>query len=217
MDSPLAVDMLSLMQGKISMYLDKKQQTWIHVLDPKTGLSREYALPESYHLFHYGKAFENETHIQIYVSLYDQFHFKHTELKGCWRRIDIDKRTNQTEVFGSMDIERFNLDFPVFYKDKTILRNIEKQTMNGFVIVQNLTVIKSIFYDNAMVCGEPVVVTIEKRSYLLFYLIRKTISETHSVALLDLTTYKTEYLDLDSVRLTIGFHSLFIPGERRRK
>jgi len=207
-DSPLAVDLFSLFQGKISMYLDKKHRTWIHLLDPTSGLTREYKLPGSYHLFHYGKAFENETHIQIYASLYDHFHFRHTELKGRWRRIDIDKRTNETAVFGSMDIERFNLDFPVFYKDMTILRNIENQIMNGFVIVQNLTVIKTVFYENAMVCGEPVVVLIENRYYLLFYLVSR--KDTHSVALLDLKTYKTEYMDLEGASLTIGFHSLFL-------
>jgi hypothetical protein len=103
--------------------------------------------------------------------------FTNLNIHGKYRKIDIDKRTRDITIEKNAAFDDYNLDFPIKYKNKVILRNIRNNTINGFVICENLNIMKTIMLDNRYVCGEPVIVEIEEILTAISILINLTDEE----------------------------------------
>ena len=97
------------------------------------------------------------------------------------------------------------MDFPIKYKNKIILRNIYNNTINGFVICENLYIKHIIFLKDKFICGEPAITEIDDIPYLISFGYN---SENSYLILIDIENYKIIEIPLN-VHVNIGFHSIF--------
>jgi hypothetical protein len=81
-------------------------------------------------------------------------------------------------------------------------------TINGFVIVQKMKIIKEIIFKDLFICGEPAFIKIEGIPYIVFFGFSKT---KNSIFLLNLYNYQQIEIPVP-IQLNIGFHSIFIPN-----
>jgi len=157
-DSPFSVclNKNSLYKGyNIPIGLDSNNPTFFHVDD------EIYTLHKSICIFHIAYAEENDKYIDIYASVYDKLHFSEDikNINGNYCCIRLYKNSQYAELIINNDLEKFNLDFPIMYKNMIILRNIENNITNGFVICNKLQIVKNIIFENNFtLIGEPVVI-----------------------------------------------------------
>lgn len=202
LDSPFTMNVLQRV-----IYLDKKK-SFFHVLDKENGIVDKYEIGDSFYIFHYAYVEETPSYIHIYASLYDNIHFSNLHLTGRYRKIMINKKSKNVYMVKTNELEKYNLDFPIKFEDKIILRNVlmDDRRINGFVITKELTIIKTLFFDDLSIYGEHTVKYIEDVPYLLFFAYRST---TNYFIMLNLKNEKMEYLEIPC-KLNIGFHSIFI-------
>jgi hypothetical protein len=192
------------------IYLDKKKSLF-HILDKDDSTITKYEIDDAFYIFHYAYVEESHSYIYIYASLYDTIHFSNLDLKGKYRKIMINKKSKKVYIVKTDELEQYNLDFPIKFEDKIILRNVlmDDKRINGFVITKELTVIKTLFFDDLSIYGEHTVKYIDETPYLLFYAYK---SNTNYFVMLNLKNDKMEYLEIPC-KLNIGFHSIFIDSQ----
>jgi hypothetical protein len=101
----------------------------------------------------------------------------------------------------------YNLDFPIKYKNKVILRNVENNTINGFVICENLNITKTIMLNNRFVCGEPVIIEIEGIPHIIAF----SYDRFSNGYLLIINMKNSHIINIPlNCSLNIGFHSIFL-------
>jgi hypothetical protein len=211
MDSPLCIDrqLEQWFKKTIHVLLDKKQNTLIHIYDKKTGKIDTYDTNNSFYMFHYADYVETCKKIEIYGSLYDELDFSNLNVKGNYRKIIVNKITKEVSIERNRELEKYDLDFPIKYDNKIVFRNIHNMTINGFVIVQKMKIIKDIIFKDLFICGEPALIKIEGIPYIVFFGFSKT---KNSIFLLNLYNYQQIEIPVP-IQLNIGFHSIFIPNK----
>lgn len=129
-------------------YLHPHQPTYIHVLPHK------YTSPTSFFIFHYADFSENETAYTLYAPAYDTLSFRDVNISGKYRKFILDKSTRQIIIEKNPLLESYNLDFPVKWGRRILLRNLCKDHINGFVLCDGLTIVRT-YWVNVSVLGEP--------------------------------------------------------------
>lgn len=156
-DSPLRFSIKNLILRKIPVTFDKMKPTFIHEICKETGFKNIYSCKESFYIFHYAEMVETDERIEILAAVYDELDFSEINISGKYRRLILDKMTNTVEIERNEELETYNLDFPMKWRDSMILRNIENNRINGFIICKGLDVQRRIFIKDISICGEPMV------------------------------------------------------------
>lgn len=204
-DSPFIINISDF--KKIPVYLDTNKPTFIHVLNTKSDKIETYNSTEGFYIFHYADVNENDDSIIIYAPIYESVEFSNLNIYGKYRKINIDKRTRNVSIEKNEEIDDYNLDFPIKYKNKVILRNIHNNTINGFVICENLNITKTIMLNNRFVCGEPVIIEIDEIPRIIAFSYDR-FSNGH---LLIINMENSSIINIPlNCSLNIGFHSLFL-------
>jgi hypothetical protein len=198
-ESPIQCSPNAFLRGKFPIVMHHKQPTYIHqVLNDKT--TRFYS-PLSFFLFHYADAVETHDAFELYAPIYYQLDFDTIDVHGIYTKIRLDKRTCRIALQTTFELEKYNLDFPVQWKEYIIMRNIQGRTINGFVFCKGLEVHRTLFLEMA-VCGEPSIV--EDTLVCLGYDAK---FDSYLIQV-DLNTNVIEYVNLNQTA-TLGFHSIF--------
>lgn len=209
MDSPLCIDKDNIFKKSLPVLLDKKQSTQIHIYNKISNAIDTYDTNSSFYMFHYADYVETCKTIEIYGSLYDELDFSNLNVKGYYRKIKVNKVTKKVSIEQHRELEKYNLDFPIKYDNKIVFRNIHNMTINGFVIVQKMKIIKEIIFKDLFICGEPGFIRIERIPYIIFFGFS---NNQNSIFLLNLYNYQQIEIPIP-LQLNIGFHSIFIPNK----
>ena len=199
-ESPIELSYKSFLHRKFPIVMNPSNPTYIHhVCDDKT--TRFYS-PLSFFIFHYATVEETRDAIEIYAPVYYKLDFNTIDVNGIYSKLRLDKKTCRIAIQTTFELEKYNLEFPVIWKDYIILRNIQERTINGFVFCKGLDVHRTLFLPMA-ICGEPSIVEdtlvcIGYDAQFEAYLIQ-----------VDLNTNEIEYDKLNQTA-TLGFHSIFI-------
>jgi hypothetical protein len=192
---------------KIPVELDTNKPTFIHIINTKTDKIETYNTTEGFYIFHYADVIESDEYITIYAPIYESMNFSNLNIHGKYRKIIIDKRTRDVSIEKNEAFDDYNLDFPIKYKNKVILRNIHNNTINGFVICENLNITKTIMLNNRFVCGEPVIIEIEGIPHIIAFSY-DLFSKGH---LLIINMENSGIINIPlNCSLNVGFHSLFL-------
>jgi hypothetical protein len=205
--------------NKIPVKFAKKFPTYFNYLDLNNSNSNnlniniEYKIDKAFYIFHYSKAIENDTHIDIYASIYDDINFSELMIYGKYRKIVIDKSSKNVNIIKNTHLEIFNLDFPVFYKDYVILRNINNNKINGFISCLGLEIVDVLFFENINICGEPVIIESNGISYLMAFGYEENYDHSYliTIRLYENGTFDRNYSEtIINENINIGFHSISV-------
>jgi len=191
-DSPVVYDIQSFLKGEIPVKLDKNQNTIIHVLDTKKRIptpTQIFQTNESFYLFHYADCREDENVIEIYASLYDELDFSQINIVGKYRKIILNKRTKEAVIEKNEELEQMDLDFPIKYENKIVMRHLKDKIIDGFVVCQDLKIIKKIYLKNRFCCGEPSISYIDGVPYLITLAFHSKNTEQGYVILINMRNY----------------------------
>ena len=216
-DSPVVYDIQSLFKGEIPVKLDKNQNTIIHVLDlleantkkRKNQIPQMFKTNESFYLFHYADCKEDENVIEIYASLYDELDFSQINIVGKYRKIVLNKRTKDAVIEKNEELEQMDLDFPIKFENKIVMRHLKDKIIDGFVVCQDLRIIKKIYLKDRFCCGEPSISYIEGVPYLITLAFHFENTEQGYVILINMKNYNKIQIPIGE-KLNIGFHSIFL-------
>jgi hypothetical protein len=197
---------------KIPIQLDSNKPTFIHVINTKTEKVETYNSSEGFYIFHYADVSESDDSFTIYAPIYETMDFTNLNIHGKYRKIEIDKRTRDITIEKNTAFDDYNLDFPIKYKNKVILRNIHNNTINGFVICENLNITKTIMLDNRYICGEPVIVEIDELPYIIAF----SYDMFSQGYLLIINMENSHIINIPlNCSLNIGFHSIFFEKDNK--
>ena len=211
-DSPLTHKLENIFRKKLPINLNCNKDTFIYVYNKKTTVCEKYICEKGFYVFHYAYIKYKQDTIEIYASQYDEFDFTSVNIKGNYRMININKKTKKVSIQKNPEIEKYNLDFPILFKDKVISRNYDNRRINGFVITKDLKIEKSLMYGKKHICGEHSVIYIEKTPYLIFFNIEfseEPKNYNNFLSLVNLNNYDIIDIKLE-YKLNLGFHSVFI-------
>jgi len=214
-DCPLEFDFPQIINRKMPLFLSSTKPTFLHTVNTTDNTRRTYTFSESFYLFHYGNVFENPENIVIYAPLYDTLDFNVVQIRGKYRKIIVDKYSGNISIVRNPDLEKYNLDFPIFYKEYTILKNIDysENRSNGFVICHELNIIHTLFFKDKSICGEPSIISTNNRHFLSFFLYDT--NRMGYLRLIELPDRIDNITHLDFIEIPlnttigIGFHSIY--------
>lgn len=200
-DSPIQWCITSSIKGRFPIIMTHKP-TFIHQVDAD-GTTTRFKSPHSFFIFHYANVVETPTTIELYAPVYYHLNFDRIDIHGIYSKLRLDKHSKTICITSTPELEKYNLDFPVKWKEYTILRNIKGRTINGFVFCKELSIHRMLDMPMA-ICGEPSIVedTLVCIGYddnFNSYLIQ-----------VDLNTNEMEIENMKQ-KATLGFHSIFIP------
>jgi carotenoid cleavage dioxygenase-like enzyme len=205
-DSPIEFDFTSLMKKKIPVNFSKEKKTNVIVINNETFEQYKIKTNESFFIFHYAKFNENSSHIELFAPIYENIDFSKLDINGKYRKMIIDKVTNEISFEKNEELEQYNLDFPKMYERYVILRNIENYSINGFIICNELNIIKKIFFKDRSIAGEPEIINIENVPHLLTFAYDS--NQDGYLMIINIITEKTIEIPLYE-KISIGFHSIF--------
>ena len=205
-DSPLELHFDGL--NKIPVRLNDKNPTYIHVYSRDTKMVETYSSPESFYIFHYASIKETIHSYEIYAPIYERLDFYDIHLHGKYRKIVINKHSKKITIHSNPVLDTYNLDFPIKSGKEIILRNIKNNSINGFVICEDLLIKKPIILKDKYVCGEPILVNIEKTPYIITF----AYDDDKKGILLFINMHNSNIIEIPlNMSLNIGFHSIFVP------
>jgi carotenoid cleavage dioxygenase-like enzyme len=207
-DSPITFAVKKL-TSPMPIMLDKEKGTVIHVFDKTTSKVDHYNINESMYVFHYANHKENETHIDIYAPMYDALDFSDLDIAGKYRLVSINKIEKTVTILKNSYLESLNIDFPISYGNRTIFRSLKNKINNGFVICENLNIIKQLIFEDKFICGEPSIQNIGGIFYLFAYTFDIQNNSKSCLIIINLENYEKIEIPLDE-KISIGFHSIFI-------
>ena len=152
-DSPLYFSLKCLINNKIPVIFNNKKPTYIHQV--YNNLHKVYSSNDSFYIFHYANISEYNDYIEIYAPIYDFLDFSKLNISGKYRRLVLHKKNDTIEIEKNTELEKYNLDFPIQWNNYIILRNIENNRINGFIICDGINIKKKIFINELSICGEP--------------------------------------------------------------
>jgi carotenoid cleavage dioxygenase-like enzyme len=204
-DSPFSFHIDDITNIRVPVKFDKKKPTNIHIINKTDFSINKFISNESFYIFHYADLKDNDECIDIYAPIYEDVNFSKLSINGKYRKISINKHTKEVKIIKNELLEKFNLDFPIKYKNKVILRNIFNNTINGFVVCENLYIKHILFLKDKFICGEPAITEIDDIPYLISFGYN---SENSYLIIIDIENYKIIEIPLN-VHVNIGFHSIF--------
>jgi len=208
LDAPLAMKFSELPRKPMPVSLAKNQPTFFRVVNKFTGRARTFQALESFYIFHYAQIREDEERIMIWAPVYDNIDFSSLYIKGKYRQLVLDKHNGHVSLNKNEELENLNLDFPVRFEDKILLRRIKNNVCDGFVICRDLEIVRVICLENKFVCGEPGIIYVKDVPYLVFFSFKMSMPSTGTLTLLNLHNYRIVDIPLgEPVRF--GFHSFF--------
>jgi len=211
-DSPLMYNLSYIFEKKIPINLNPKKETFIHIYNKNNKNTIKYIYEKGFYILHYAYIKDKKDTFEIYASHYDEFDFSNINIKGNYRMIEINKKTQNVRIYKNEKLEKYNLDFPILFEDKVISRHFDNRRIKGFVITKGLKIHKELFYKNKYICGEHTVIYIDKIPYLLFLNIevkKETNTTNNFLSLVNLKNYNIIDIKINS-NLNLGFHSIFI-------
>ena len=210
LDAPLSIKFSEMHNKTMPVSLTEGEPTFIRIVNKNTGRVRTFETPDSFYIFHYAQVYEDENRIKIYACCYDVMDFSILDIQGRYRELVLDKYSGTVNINRNDDFENLNLDFPIVYEDKIILRNIKDCICNGFTICKDLSIMHSILLKDRIVCGEPSIIYSKNIPYLIFFTfdsIEGTNKESF-VTLINLRDYKQIDIPIREP-IKYGFHSFF--------
>jgi hypothetical protein len=180
-------------------------KTILYRIDKKTLRWQTFTFSDNFFVFHIAKIVEKGVNqIAIYASIYNEVDFFttnfHLLLDGQYSKINVDYYHLTDSIMG---IYGHNLDFPISYGKGVILRNIEKQKINGFILVnEKLNILKKYIFDEYQFCGEPQIVNADGNDYLISFVVG-------GLVLIHLETREVIHVPIPC-ELFMGFHSIFL-------
>lgn len=211
-DSPLGIDFKGILNTPMPVKLDETKETIINVLDKNTMEIERYHINESFYIFHYANSKENDTHIEIFASLYEKIDFNEVNITGKYRKISINKSTKLVTIEKNPELEELNIEFPISYGNRTIFRSIENRVNNGFVICEGMELIKTIELVDKFICGEPAIKKVDDSYYLIAFYFSIHNNKDSNLLIMNLDTYNFINIRIKE-EMGLGFHSIFIPNE----
>lgn len=204
------ISILPRFSGKFQ--LDTNKPATFFLMDRNTGKINRYYTESGIYIFHYADFYETDTDLEIYAPVYESLDFSTLILKGKYRKITLDKKTNKIHMEKNMELEKWNVDFPVAFfhenKKKILLRYVDTEQHTGFVICDKLNIEKVICFPGKCICGEPSIIEIDGTAYAIFFTIDNY--ENGYFTLLNIITEKKIEISL-YINLQIGFHALYTP------
>jgi len=206
-DAPIITHLPFIFENKIPVRFDTNQKTQFHVLRYNDSSIEKYQSDSAFYIFHYVAGFENNDRIEFFAAIYENLDFNELNIHGKYRKIILHKLSKTVTMEKNPELESMNLDFPVCFKDKIVLRNVENRMIKDFVVCQGLRILKRIQIKNRMICGEPAIVDgtpflacfandlFENKSYLI---------------LVNLDTYKITEIATGLPKFSVGFHGLYM-------
>jgi len=206
-DGPIILDIKSIFENRLPVRFDQSKNTFFHVVRRDESIET-YEANSAFYIFHYAEGRENENIIEIFAAVYENLDFSRLDIHGKYRKILINKTTKVVSFETNPLLEDMNLDFPVRYGRKIVLRNVENNSIKEFIICDGLTIIGRIKLENKTICGEPAL--IEGTPLLVCF--ANCVKEDKSyLIIINLDTYEISEFDTKQKRLYIGFHSIFFP------
>ena len=188
---------------------DRKKPTYITLYDTSTNRRKEWLSPESFYMFHCAYFEEKGENIDIYAPLYDDVEFSSLGIQGKYRRVTLHP-SGKVTISKNAALERQNLDFPVKYGKYIILRNVENQSITGFVVCKGLTIVKRIrLKQNRFFCGEPTIIELGETKTP--YLLGLSYDDKGMGYVSLIGVFNEDYRELElEERVQIGFHSIYL-------
>jgi hypothetical protein len=206
-DSPLGLDYKNIFRKHLP-FLMKNNPTFIHVFNKQNQYIEKYQCDESFYIFHYGDVIETPTQIHIYASIYENLDFSDLNICGIYSEIVIDKNTKRVYLIKTPEFEKYNLDFPLKFENKIVFRNVYNRTINGFVVVEKMKLVKELLFDDICIHGEPVLFHVDKIPHLIVF---AELDKKGCILFINLEDYSHFHIHV-SFHFSLGFHSLFIPA-----
>lgn len=153
-DSPLEFSFKYMFNSKIPVVFNNKKPTYIHVINHEDNSQTIYHSKNAFYIFHYADVIESENDIFIYAPVYCDMGFDRLNINGKYRLLILDKKTREISMYENPELEKYNLDFPIKWGDKVILRNIKRNKINGFVICKGISIERCIFLKDRYIYGE---------------------------------------------------------------
>jgi len=179
---------LCLRFGWFPVYLNPLRSTVIHVVPEK------YTAEGAFFIFHYGPFSENATAYTLYAPAYDSLAFEGMNISGKYRRFILDKVSKTVIVEKNPELELYNLDFPLVWRGFVLLRNLNVDHINGFVLCDGLEIVRT-YWLNVSVLGEP-------------YIHEDTLYALTAESLLEMNMVSGEVMMSPvSIPGTLGFHA----------
>jgi len=208
-ESPIIMNIDNFLKMRIPVKFHSEMQTKIHIIKKFSENKNTYSINSGFYIFHYADVIETHSHIEIYASIYENLDFSKIDIHGRFRKIIINKTTGVIEIKKNMEIEEYNLDFPIKYKNMIIFRNLHGQRVNGFVICEKHEIKNKVFFDDKSICGEPALIEIDNQHYLISLAYS---DNAGFLIIINLETFHKIELLLPE-KPNIGFHSIFISNK----
>lgn len=214
-DSPLCLKLTNIFIKKNPFVLNENSNTYIYIYDSKIHKLSTYIFKDKgFYIFHYADITENEKQIEILAPIYDKLDFSSLDIEGKYRKIIVNKKTGNVVIHKNGFLESMNLDFPIKWDDKIILRNVHERSINGFVICNELDILNKIFYNNISFCGEPQLVRSKTSDYLISLGYKNENMNDGYLFLIDLNNPENLLSYELNVPVNIGFHSIFLKNDK---
>ena len=216
-DVPLVMDFTQVIKTSLPVKFDKTKPSYFHVLDKVTGNLITYTYDKGIYMFHHSHTVEDDTNIYLYTCVYDDFNYLSIDIKGSYRCIVLNKISKKVSIIQNEETEQYNLDFPIIYKNKTVLRNLVKlekgSRINGFVLCDGINIEKKYIYDNISFCGgDPNIIEIDGNPHICT-LAHSINFEKHYFCFIPLYDDDPIFIELP-VKTNVGFHSIFIDNHK---
>jgi hypothetical protein len=206
-DGPIILNIPSIFENRLPVQFDQSKNTFFHLVRQDNSIET-YEANSAFYIFHYAKGYENKDTIELFAAVYENLDFSRLDIHGKYRKILINKITKSVSFETNPLLEAMNLDFPVRYGQKIVLRNVENNSIKEFIICDGLTIVRRIKVNNKTICGEPALI----QGTPLLVCFANCIKEDKSyLIIINLDTYEISELDTKQKRLYIGFHSIFFP------
>jgi hypothetical protein len=204
-DSPLFFSFYNLFNNKIPVVFNTNKPTFIHQIF-KNNTHKIYSSNHSFYIFHYANITEFKDFIEILAPVYDFLDFSKLNISGKYRRLLLNKKNYTIHIHKNPELEKYNLDFPIQWNNYFILRNIENNKINGFVICDGINIKKKIFLNDLSICGEPKIYQSPSFSRIMCLAYN---NNNNYFLLINPENGKIFKFPLHH-KLIIGFHSIFI-------
>uniref|UniRef100_A0A6C0AT55 Uncharacterized protein n=1 Tax=viral metagenome TaxID=1070528 RepID=A0A6C0AT55_9ZZZZ len=216
-DVPIIMDFTQVIKTTLPVRFDKTKPSYIHVLDKNTGNLVTYVYDKGIYMFHHSHTVEDDTNIYLYTCVYDDFNYMSIDIKASYRCIVLNKISKKVSVIRNEETEKYNLDFPVIYKNKTVLRNLVKIEdgfrINGFVLCDGLNIEKKYIYQDISFCGgDPNIVEINGNPHICSFAYSTDFKKNY-FCFIPLHDEEPIFIDLP-IKTNVGFHSIFINNHK---
>jgi len=206
-DSPFVWNFLS----KIPVFFQKFGKTYINIYNLTTNKHEKYTCNvPGFYIFHYADIVKKDENIlEIYGAHYDNIDFSSLDIEGKYRKIILNRSTQEVIVEKNEELEKMNLDFPIKWREYVLLRKLENKKIDEFVLCKDLEIIKKIkLPKNRYLCGEPSIVEFKSKPYVLGIVYDD--DDNGYFFLFHIFDLKNTYVEKSlGFKPTIGFHSIF--------